>query len=269
MSTKPVNYLGINSKRGPSPGLWGLLDWRSVRDDMSLGYFYETDFLDFPVMATTATAAGPYKPIFDAGNTIALSATATGGVVALTTDGTDNDECYLEFGGGKGGLVKFTKGFGKLAFETTIKLSTVTDDKMSVFIGLCEENAAAANFITDDTGVLTVKDTVGYQILPADGNAFDAIHQTASGALVTVEAATTAVVADTWIKLGIYYDDEETVGYYVNGVLVASCDPDDTNFPDGEEMGVFWGFKNTAAAAATLSIDNFRICQILADNDLN
>ncbi len=256
-----LQLLGNNTNRGPSPGLWGNIDWYNIKGDINEGIFYETDFLDFPVMATTNTAAGAYLPIFDSGNSIAKIATATGGVVKLLTDTTDNDECYLEFGAGKGGLAKIDESIGKFAYETRVKLSSITNGEMDVFIGLSEEGAAAADFIADGGAMTAVKDFIGYNVLLADGDAFDAVYGTASGSLVVAEADTTAIVADTWIKLGIYYDGVTTCYWYVNGASVCSAEITAANFPDGEELVPFWGFKNGGGAAMSLSIDWFRLCQ--------
>lgn len=264
MATK-VFYQGEQTNleiRRPSPKLWSRIGWQQVRRDMGLGYFYETDFLDFPVMAD-ATAQGPWITRQDSSCTIQGTATTTGGVVSMITDTTDNNEVYLEFGAGKGGLVKISKNFGRLCFETRVKYSSVTNDVASSFVGLTEEGAAVANFVADGGASLAVKDWVGFEILNDDGDGMNAVHATASGARVEVEANTTAPTADTYIKLGLYYDGEETLSYYVNGSPTATVDIDNTNFPDGEELVPFWGFKNGGSAAFTLSIDWFRLCQEL------
>lgn len=255
--TNPVQIVGTEG-RGPSYILWDKIPWRSIKDEFGEGFFYQSDLMDFPVLAT-ATAQGPWYVVFDTSNTPYLDATTEGGVVKLLTDGTDNDEMYLKFGAGKGSFMKFEAG-KKLVYETRIKLSSVTNDRMPSFVGLGEEGIGAADYMADDTGVPgTPKDFVGFGVDVSDGDSLNVVYSTESGAIVT-EDDVIALAADTWYNLGIYCDGT-TVFWYVDDVEVHSALLTATNFPDGEELVPFWAFKNTSANAMSMSIDWFRACK--------
>jgi hypothetical protein len=110
-------------------------------------------------------------------------------------------------------------------------------------------------------GTLTDKDLVGFWRLEGDGDKLDLVHNTAGGGgISTLAADAVTLVADTWIKLGVYCDGT-TVYFYANGVLVNSVALTATNFPDGEEMALYFAITMAASEAMTASIDWIKVAE--------
>jgi hypothetical protein len=228
-----------------------------VWQDPSMGWGFFDDFADFYATANKYTLVEG-----DAASTVGLLATEVGGVLRLDCGNVDNDEVYIS-AGTEAGLVKIDGAAGRVWMEARIRTDSIADNAAGLFIGLTEEGWSAANAMTDDTGVVGDKDTVGFAIVQADGNAITAIHNTASGGGVTTAIASVQVpVASTWYKLGLYFDGVDTVSWFVNGVANATTVLESaTNFPDGEELHLSAGAKTGSAVGFNVDIDWWAVAQ--------
>lgn len=250
-------YSGNNAGRGPSGAIWGKCDVLGMIEDPNKGFHFFEDFLNAPVFAS-ATSQNGFITYQDTGVTIKGLATEVGGVLQIAGADADNDEGSIQTGGGNAGMVKFNSSAPKkIWFETRIRVSSV--DQVSIFAGLAEEGAAAANLMVDDTGVLvTTKDFVGFRTLVASPAAIDAVYQKGSQTLST-SADVDTLVADTWVKLGFYFNGSE-LKFYIDGELVRTVsDISLTTFPDGEELAPLVALKASVASEKKLDIDWIRV----------
>ncbi len=239
-----VVYEGDNAGAGPSANVWKDL----VTNPNSIEFF--DDFNELLVSGSRYTRLEA-----DGDASMAQLATDVGGVVRLTNS-VITEEVAL---GQVVGLVKIVKDSGnKVHFEARIRTSSIADTVNGIFVGLFEEACAAANIQTDVTGALADKDYVCFRTLLADGDSLDIEHRTSGGSAVIVGDAATLVAA-TWIKVGFVFDGVNTITFYVNGVAVDTCSADDTDFPDGEELGLVIGSKVGANSALTLDIDWWKL----------
>ncbi len=266
-----------------SPRLWKEAKGSMLAPDGSLrGSLIVEDFktfgglLDSDLSATVGTyigQAGHYYSYQDTGNTIAQLATDPNGVIAISTDGTDNDECWLQPGSATSvsGMISNTAGSDKvLVFEARVRPNKVANDEMAWFVGLTQEGRAVADQKADNTGVLADVDFIGFDVVQADGDALNVVYNVASGASspVTLISGVQALTAATWYNIGLIYNPREVttkrIKFFVNnveqstygtGTIIGTA----AAFPNGEELQPLFGIKNGSAAAASLDLDGWAL----------
>ena len=271
-----------DTNRGPSPSIWGNCPWMEIEAQVAQGgggYTFWDDFVNHPSMAAGDT--GKYGLYFDSG-CLANQAAAAGGVVALAQDGTDNDEIWLQAGGGHGSpfVISDTAGSDKkLWFEARIKTSTIVDDVVALFVGLAEEGLTAVETKIDNTGAFADKDHIGFDSVhrnsgTAGTNALVNVAYRLTGATANTLITTAhTLVADTYVKLGFVYDPDavaaKRIGFYVNGTEQTTyvtatqiATSSGVAFPDGQTMTPTVGCKAGEGTASTVSLDWWRVAQL-------
>ena len=262
-----VRHKSDTAGRGLS-GFWADCPVDSLQSNNNLGYFFQDDFLNLSQHISDQDTQ-TYSSYIDTGVTLKQLATEVGGVLQVAGNDADNDEGSLTTGGNAAGMVKIATSSGsstKLWFEARLKnVTSVAANRLAFFIGLAEEGLAAANTLVDDTGAVADKDYVGFRVLHADGDGLDAVYNTSGGGGETVhkESAST-LVADTYVKVGLYYDGTK-VYFYVDGSVV---DADGvaysaTNVPDGEELALLLATKVGAASETKLNLDWWACAQLV------
>lgn len=281
--------------RGLSPTLWAGAHtelWGGLRGN---GVFYSDDFMNFPYMedfsevstsgmsSTTSRDVGSGYLLETSGAGVFPSASADGGVIefkALTASA--NKYAFLSPAVGIGKLCSITDTSGsnyKTWFETRVKFSSVTVAHRG-FIGL----ALVGALLSDSTllgpsgGGLERHDFVGFQILQDDPNTLECVFSnvtaSASPAEVVWNDATAALAADTWYKLGMYYDgtalhwalDGEWISPSSSFVTSYSANiresngkkgvlPAHTYFPDGDALAPLWAWEDRSTNQSTMSVD--------------
>jgi hypothetical protein len=264
-----TTHQGKSGGRGLSPRLWAQANRQGMSPDGdSNAYMISDDFMAFNGSVTTNVGtysgmAGGYKSYEDTGGSIAQLATAVGGVIRITTDGTDNDECWLSPGSATGvlGVVSDTAGADKLLiWEARFRLGQIVTHNM--FLGLSEEGLAAADTVTDGDAMAD-KDLLGFWILAGAATSLKYGYRKAGQALTTVGTYGTAIAASTFYKVGLVYDPKEVaskrIKFYVNNVeesnYATATNIAAATFPDAEELNFLAGIKNGAAAASSIDLD--------------
>jgi hypothetical protein len=257
-------YTGHNAAdtSGLSPRIWSRVtgSMMSSSGDKRL-VLAGDDFTSFYGLVTSkvgfyAGEAGAYKSYEETGGSITQVATEKSGVIAITSDGTDNDDMALAAGGATGvlGAISDTAANAHLtAFECRFKVSAVTDDMGAFFVGLTEEGLAAVASMTDNTGVMASKDHIGFCTVHTNGGdagtnaVLQFVDQKAGQTQVVKIASLKTLVADTWYKAGFVYDPtapaSRQIAVYLDNVeqstYVTAADiavATGSAFPDGEEM---------------------------------
>jgi hypothetical protein len=275
-----TNYLPA-SGRTPTNAMWRKLASQMYSGDGSVGFTMYDDFRAFGKSTAVASNIGryvssgnQYYSFEDTGDSITQLATEPTGVVKLLTDTTDNDECALQLGDATSvaGLISDTAGADKLLiFEARVKMASITDTKMNMFVGLAEEGAAVNSWHADSGGVLEDKDYIGFQVLETDGDALLFTYKKAGQTKVNVFTYGTALAADTFYKLGFIYDPQadptQRIKAYVDGVeqstYITKTNIETATFPDGEELSPIFSMKNAAGEAMSASMDWWAFHQAL------
>lgn len=179
------------------------------------------------VVSTTEAGSGSATEAIQASDT---------GILLLTNAAGDNDADVIEW---HKTIITPTSG-KKLWCEIEI---AVNEAYQSDFIaGISTAQATFPAAISSVTGMYFGKD---------DGDANIDFYVSADGTASTASAITTCVT-DTYVQLGFYYNGNDAVKYFVNGVHYGTLAT--TNLPD-DNMSLVFGLMNGEAAAKTLAID--------------
>ena len=254
-----------------SPAIWDSCPIDAIRNGTVDGVFFETDFVDTGAQANNVAAAastlGGGVEAFTgatAGSTITKETDEPYGVLSLNCT-TDNETvCLAGPGSNTAGQIVIAAN-KRTWIEARIKRTLLTNDLEGLFLGFGEEGLCVTVGVIGADDDMTDKDYVGFHALAADGDTFDTVYNTASGGTspVTLKADAVTVVADTYVKLGIY-SDGTTVTFYKDGtaladtVLVAA-----TDFPNGEEMCFYYALTNKGGEDAAAQIDWIKVANLI------
>ena len=267
-----TGHRGQNTS-GLSPRLWAKV-YSSVMapDGGERLVFVGDDFCgvgDADTVTRVASEVG-YLSYIDGGGTITQLSDEVGGVVALTTDGTDEDEIWMSTGAL--GKISDTAGEACLTvFEARYKVNTIADAAMSHFVGLAKPGLAAADTAVDTTGALKAdSDFIGFRTL-LDGDSIDFIYQKGSATIQSKIAGVHVPVADDFVKLGFVYDPDapaaKKIKVFVNNAeqstYVTAANIAAATFPDGVLLSMLAGYKNTTAVAGELAMDWWAYAQVI------
>lgn len=262
----------INTGADYSPFIWKNCPIREIRDGTTLGWYIDSDFSDDAVVCATnqaeTTFGNKYYVRTDDVATISI-ADAVGGAITLSA-ADDNEGCGIR---SIARPFQIIRGNGSLWFEARIKSSTITDTKVGFFVGLAEAMTLSAILPIQASGVIADKNLVGFHRLEGDGDQLDAIYKSDGVTAVSnADVCPTALVADTYVKVGMYYNaDSYVLTYYINGVSVATktitaataptSTPDD--FPVDVRMGLILATLNAAGSTpGTVTIEKWRCYQL-------
>lgn len=195
--------------------------------------FVQTPFASANNIATcTTTLVGS--------STAALEAGATGGVLLITTGGTEDNGANIQALG-----ESFKLAAGKECyFGAKFKISEATQSDF--LIGLAITTTGALGGVTDGLYFRKVDATTTMNlVLEKDSTE----TETAYG---------TGLSADTWYTVEWYFDGT-SVAWYVNGTEQTA--PVTTNLPDDEWLSPIVQFLTGATAAITMRVDWIRVFQ--------
>lgn len=230
--------------------------------DPALAISFFDDFLNLPMDDTTGNPVAWRWASDTATGGITLAKLA-GGVVNVACGGVDNNESYIQAGGlGSATNAPFdiTDVSGKpLWFEARVKAVEVAD--VGIFVGLAEEGASAANFLTDNSGVVADKDAIGFKILTASPAAWDT-HWKKAGQVLG-GAAAVAVNAGDWHTFGFVFDGVSTVTFHVDRVAHATvATTSAATFPSAQLMAPIIAIKTGEGTAKSVQVDYIKVVQV-------
>jgi hypothetical protein len=264
-----------HTSRGNSPQIWkggnDALQWESIRNGEVDGYAFREDFDGIKTSAGIGAAEAFWdrglKVFGDTGGFI-TAVDQIGGAVKIGSDGDNEGASVAQFGQ----PFQISRSYGTFAFEARVKASTIADSKNGFFLGLIDSTALTATLPIAAAGTLGDANFVGFHRLEGDGDQVDAVYKANGVTQVTVQAdllgvapLSSALVADTYVKLGMrYYPRHNQLGKYylaffvdnllLAGVQVASADG--TDFPNDVRMGfVFATLNATGSTPGDNTID--------------
>lgn len=264
----PVAF-GSATGRGPSPEIWNdcpVLDYQlnselgfHVFDDLQSGIVVAANKSVSEVAALNTT--GAWAAFTLTGTAISTLATDIHGVVTLTVTTDEDADCRVAYPQNieTAGMFSFVVG-KKLWMETRVKVDNVTNAKMNTFIGFMKESQmATGELIAVAGGVTADVPYVAFRQNEADGAAWRTHYNTSGHSVVSDTAG--VITINAWHKLGIYSDGVR-VYYFIDGVQLAdSVLLSASNFPNGEELGFYFGIVAASADSIVGSIDWLRVAQ--------
>jgi hypothetical protein len=222
--------------------------WKAAPDlalcDPNHAFGIFDDFLGYITTQNGWTTAGT-------GPTVACNEALPGGVLLLTSSGTDNQAAiagrtYEEFS------VETGK---KLYFEARVMPAELNTDDVNIFVGMTQGTLADAVPLTDDGAGIADDDHIGFSKYDG-GTVWNCVS--GDGAAAFEATAVNTRVVDTWVRLGFIADPTQ-IDFYIDGNLVATHT---TTLPTaGEEMTACIVVKCGSANAETLQADWIKIIQ--------
>lgn len=230
-----TQYNNQDTTRLPSGTIWSDCPWDDIRQGLANGVLFFDDFAEFQPL-TFATGAlqttagglgGKYTAYCATAGTWAPDSmphgtTATpGGIISGLCD-TDGDS--MAIGTLSCPFSLLTTLTGKLWFESRIATTSILTNMGQIFNGLHENNVTAFSATCPlgnaDTGCATTAG-IGFRRSEDGLNALDTVYWDHSATQVVVQAAASSVLAaNTFVKLGLKVDFNETtkfLTFFVNG----------------------------------------------------
>lgn len=273
-----------DTSRNFSPAVWGDCPLQAIRSGVLRGII---DGDDFTFLQTEDGTDDHYQKYIDTSNTISIAAnstTAYGGILELVTDATDNDAPVIQ----RLGANALTAAIGPyiigntagaafpLWFEARINKSSVADNICAFALGLAQHGVAADNgLLENDTGdIVDSISFIGWRVKHDNGEELDFVYQDAGQTAPTeVMANAATLAADTYIKLGFFYDPlaiaSQKIKLFINNVeqstYVTTTNMDAATFPENDPLAFVFGTKNGTAGASTGRIDWWRCVQLFEE----
>ena len=233
------------------PGLWETCPLAPIAHDPTLAHVYEENFATYTSgeggWETTATNSGSVSVITAAAGYLgsALRVSPSDATAA------DNDETYVEREN-----LNYILASGKdIWFEATIKQTETNVDDANYAIGIASK--CLANTILDDGGGATTGSSVICIQKKDGGTTYEGWANTATTAATAITLATRR--SGVWQRVGFHVKSNDTVDFYVNGVL---CGTKTANIPTAA-MGIYFGAKNGGANHDQFYVRNIKVVQLL------
>ncbi len=203
----------------PSPIIWADCHPELFLIDPAKGVELFIDFVKEGLPAASTVAGYPFYSYIDSGGSFVM-ADDPKGALEFKTDGTDNDSDILTTGSNTSGLLlPVSASDKKWWFETRIKVNTITNGDIGLFVGLTQEGqAASGGVLTDNEHAMDDIDHIGFNVKQDDGNSIDwtfTLDGQADGGTVDIAS----LVVDTYIRLGFkYVPGDNKVHVFIDGV---------------------------------------------------
>jgi hypothetical protein len=201
-------------------------------------------FDDFDTYVTTQR----WTTTADAGGTLALDADGVGGVLAVTTDGDDNDEAYAEL---TVEMFKFAAD-KPLAFEARLQYAEASTDAANILVGVMD--APGADSLVDN-GAGPKASYSGAVFFKVDGATVWNCESSIGSSQVTTTTTKTAGGASNQtlrIEFQPLNATEGEVRFFVDDEFVAKHA---ITFSSATEMSIVLGAKAGSINVETLNVD--------------
>ncbi len=249
-----IQFTGINTGTGLSPGLWKKFPLEHVIADPNMGVWSRIDGRDVGPNAATSGGAvteanGPLRTFLSQDGAIEnVDATSVGSGLKASSNGDDEGVVLSQF------LTPFKIAYqGKpFIFEARVKTDTIANSKHNIFVGLLESVVPTVSIPIADNSALADQNLVGFHRLGSDGDYFDTVYTANGVTAVSVQADAAVIVADTWVKLGMYFDGT-TLYFYKDGVVLSTSKTipsgAGTDFPNDVNLGLVFAMRNVTASS--------------------
>ncbi len=253
-----------SNKRRPSPEIWKHFMWAET-DGRSDSQVFHEDFGVWPLVSASGTTENilGYR-VFTSTSTGVITDAAIANVDAIAVVADDDNEGAVFTP--QTSQIRITANTGRqVGFECRFKTSTIADTKAGFFMGLFEAIVPTATSHIQASGVMADKNFIGFHRLEGDGDKMDLVWK-ADGQTQHSDADAVTLVADTFIKVGFYFDGAGTIKFYVNEVALAAATYDAVladltavTFPSDINLTMAFAMINAAGSSpCTTTLDWIR-----------
>jgi hypothetical protein len=268
MSVRDLNYRAAvgrsnqtSSTRMFSPLVWADCPYYELANGLKDGFGYFDDFIGEYIQAANVAAASttldpPWAAFSDAtaGNTIASGVDPTDAVGSVVLNSTTTQEGVIM--GAHTALnstapISAPSATNRIWFETRLKINSTTTEEVAFFAGLIERaRLVTLGAIATGGAAAAAVDHVGFIKFAASTTGVAISHGNGTSTTLTATGAT--IVADTYTKLGFYWNGA-TFTFYQDGVAHASTLAlAATQFPAGENLAVALAMQDGTGAGTNL-----------------
>jgi hypothetical protein len=250
-----VNYGSDDAvvARMPSPIIWNDCPEGSMALDPAVGKVLFEDFHNGVVAGATLVKGQPngWTAYAESNDVADVAAQADDdGVLFIQTDGTDADVTAVTGGDNTIGAWKTpaagaAKGFW---FEARVKVVTITDADMGVFVGLAQPGEAkdAGGAMTAGGAGLSDIDYVGFAVLSGDNDDMIIAYNEATSGTAQSSTGKITLAADTWVRVGfkvVTKGQGTYIQFYADGVYLGSATDvnlttTNANWPGATDMDI-------------------------------
>ncbi|KKM14574.1 hypothetical protein LCGC14_1704760 [marine sediment metagenome] len=217
---------------GPSAQVWADCPVMEIHHDPTQGYGFFDDFVDVQLPGTQTAQigwGGKYKVFATASGYVkadeTISVEVGGGILAFNCD-TDNDSASLAVEGEAFRLSGVKATGGKLWFECRIAMSSIATGGIGFLVGLAETQlwtlATGVPWSGAEGAITNTAGFIGFHYPETDTSTMDTVYSDRATSFTKVkDAAVTGVAADTFVKLGMVYDPDDSINcirFYQDGV---------------------------------------------------
>jgi hypothetical protein len=270
-----------------SPAIWANCPILAIQEGELRGTVWQRDFDTLP--KTPATTEGNFGEFAQYGAADATITVATNQGSGWKLSGATQGDQVGFRSRSTPWIIDRTNG-GRFWFEARVKKSTIADTNVAFFLGLMDDTALASGVpLASATALATAPNFVGFL---APGNArstagtggaiASAVYQAGGVTPVTVKGDAVTFVADTWTKLGMYFEPavdpftadtgytgaaKYNVYWYQDGLRTGAVKQvptaQGTDFPNNAQLGfVLSHWVAAASSFGSVSISNVRIAQL-------
>lgn len=265
-----------DTDRGHSNALWSNCPILALKENPSLGVHGRIQFgPDGFRLSTNVNAAIAYWSngfnLFGSDGFAVAAYDVDGGGITIGSDG-DNEGGSLQLAGAP---IQISQSHLPMWWELRGKTSSIADTKHGFIAGLGALASLSATVPIAAAGTLADFNFVGFHRLEGDGDMLDTVYKADGVTQVTVKADAATLVADTFFKIGMYYDpgiaydiqDPNRSGqsrynlkFFFNGRQLADIkaipSAAGTDFPNDVRLAPFFGLLNaTASTPGTCTLD--------------
>lgn len=258
--------------RGPSNAIWSTCPVFELQNGSRDGFHYWDDLMGKNIQAANVAAASttlvdPWCAFTDAtaGNTIAAVVPTETGIAAdevgaMKLLGTTTQEgvvvglhTALNTSGNFGSPIATNRHW----WEARLKISSITTQEVTLFVGLLPAAKVATPVSTvfaTAGSVMAAIDHVGFMKIAAGTTAIKTVHSNGTATVLSATAGTFA--ADTYTKLGAYWDGANYTFYQDGVALSTQLALGVTQFPAGANLAFHVAFMvGSGASDDTATID--------------
>lgn len=275
MSVKDLNYRAAvgkanqtSSTRMASANVWSECPWFELTNGTKDGFTYFDDFLGTYVQAANAVAASttlnqPWVAFTNAtaGSTIASGVSPTDAIGTMVLNATTANEgvnvgLFASKGtSGTSAPIPALISTNRAWFEVRIKTSTITTEDVGFYVGFGEVGRLITlGLIATGGAAAAAIDQIGWFYPTAATTALSSTHGNGTATILSASAGT--VAADTYTKLGFYWNGT-TGTWYQDGVAHASTVTTSTSqFPAGAYLAFYMAAQcGSTAGDSIVTVD--------------
>jgi len=258
--------------RSPSPSIWKDCPIAEITADPAKGMYLFEDFRHGVVGGTTLVHGQPnglvaYAESNDVAD-VAIQAD-NDGVLMLDQDGTNDDVTVVTTGDNVAGIV-CTPNIGESEgfwFEARVKVSTITNTDLGVFVGLAAPGEAKDGGMMGAVAALNDVDYIGFHVAEADGDDMTIVYNEATSGTAQSSTGQITLVADTYVRLGMKLDKiNHKIRFFADGVdlgddVAIDISAANANYPSATDMDVVIAITSGALGedGDNLKIDWFAV----------